>query len=80
MSIMLDSTVPQYDFWNAAMPWECILPLTQYAGSVLKVQVHAGDIVEEGEVIGSLADDIPLHAPVPGKIKAIENHYWRMER
>ncbi len=59
---------------KAHMPKVIRIPLFQNAGTSPKLVVSAGELVEEGQIIGEASGDIsvPIHASVSGRIKAIE--------
>lgn len=58
----------------APLPSLLVLPLTQHIGAPLSPLVNAGDEVKEGQLIANTEAFVsaPLHAPLAGKVKAIE--------
>jgi electron transport complex protein RnfC len=60
---------------KAEIPKNLTLPLVQHIGAPCKATVEVGQQVREGQVIGETQAFVtaPVHAPVSGKVKKIEN-------
>jgi electron transport complex protein RnfC len=60
---------------KAEVPSTLTVPLVQHIGAPCKATVEAGQSVQEGQVIGETQAFVtaPVHAPVCGKVKKIEN-------
>ncbi|MGM0578916.1 MAG: electron transport complex subunit RsxC [Myxococcota bacterium] len=72
---------PEHKGWTDTLPVErmpfvdeYVLPLSQHIGAPAKAIVAAGDRVERGQRIADAGGfvSVPLHAPVTGKIAAVE--------
>ena len=60
---------------KAELPKTLTVPLVQHIGAPCKATVEVGQQVKEGQVIGETEAFVtaPVHAPVSGKVKKIEN-------
>src|SRR3954454_5688080 len=69
----------QSSFEVASTPAEIVLPLEQHDGSTARASVKAGEYVRIGQLVAEPADSFGshLHAPVSGKVVAIESRAHR---
>lgn len=63
-------------FSNLAIPHICYIPLQQHIGKPARPVVEAGQIVAEGQLIGTADGFISsnVHASIPGKVIDIKEH------
>ncbi len=64
------SITEEQKFINLSIPHVCSIPLQQHIGAPAKLAVTVGDVVSEGQLIGS-ADGVisaNVHSSIPGKV------------
>lgn len=62
---------------NALIPRTMVVPLSQHLGKPSEIAVEVGEEVREGMVLGKASGfiSVPVHSPVPGRVKEIRNVY-----
>lgn len=64
------------EFTNLSIPHICYIPLQQHIGNPASPVVKAGDLVQEGQLIGKADGTISanVHSSIPGKVVEIKDH------
>ena len=55
------------------LPGLLVVPLLQHAGAIAQAGVRAGDRVLKGQPIGQCESCAAVHAPVSGRVEAVED-------